>query len=71
MLFRSPHGVAARFPWAVSAIRCLSGGGEPLLVKAWPNTNLLHPLTRIPTIRLSLPPGRHRVVTLVTGEWLG
>lgn len=66
-----PHGVAARFPWAVSAIRCLSGGGEPLLVKAWPNTNLLHPLTRIPNIRLSLPPGRHRVVTLVTGEWLG
>lgn len=60
-------GVAVRAPWGTSAIRCLSGGGEPVLVKAWPNTNLLHPLTRIPTIRLSLPAGTHRFSTLVTG----
>lgn len=60
-------GVAVRAPWGSSAIRCLSGGGKPVLVKAWPNTNLLHPLTRIPTIRLSLPAGNHRFTTLVTG----
>ena len=60
-------GVAVRAPWGTSAIRCLSGGGEPVLVKVWPNTNLLHPLTRIPTIRLSLPAGTHRFATLVTG----
>lgn len=60
-------GVAVRAPWGTSAIRCLSGGGEPVLVKAWPNTNLLHPLTRIPTVRLSLPAGTHRFATLVTG----
>lgn len=60
-------GVAVRTPWGTSAIRCLSGGGEPVLVKAWPNTNLLHPLTRIPAIRLSLPAGTHRFATLVTG----
>lgn len=60
-------GVVVRAPWGTSAIRCLSGGGEPVLVKAWPNTNLLHPLTRIPTIRLSLPAGTHRFATLVTG----
>ena len=63
-----PHGVAVRAPWGTSAIRCLSGGGEPVLVKAWPNTNLFHPLTRIPTIRLSLPAGTHRFTTLVTGS---
>lgn len=60
-------GVAVQTPWGSSAIRCLSGGGAPVLVKAWPNTNLLHPLTRIPTIRLSLPAGTHRFATLVTG----
>lgn len=62
-----PQSVAVRAPWGTSAIRCLSGGGEPVLVKAWPNTNLLHPLTRIPTLRLSLPAGTHRFATLVTG----
>lgn len=61
-------GVAARFPWGTSAIRCEEGGGTPVLVKAWPNTNLLHPLTRIPTIRLRLEAGTHRLVTLVTGS---
>ena len=61
------HGLSARFPWGTSAIRCLSGLGEPVLVAAWPNTNLLHPLTRIPSIRLSLPAGTHRFTTLVTG----
>ena len=62
------HGVTARFPWGVSGIECLSGGGEPLLAGAWPNTNLLAPLTRIPTIRWRLGPGQHRLVTLVTGS---
>lgn len=62
------HGVAARFPWGVSAIRCEEGGGQPLLVAPWPNTNLFFPLTRIPSIRWSLEPGAHRLVTWVTGD---
>ena len=62
------HGVTARFPWGVSSICCEEGGGEPLLVSPWPNTNLLCPLTRIPTIRWRLGPGTHRLVTWVTGE---
>ena len=62
------HGVAARFPWGISAIRCEEGGGEPLLVSPWPNTNLLSPLTRIPSIRWRLEPGEHRLVTWVTGD---
>ena len=64
----TPDGVTARFPWGVSGIRCEEGGGTPVLVKAWPNTNLLHPLTRIPTIRLRLEAGTHRLVTWVTGS---
>lgn len=61
------RGVAARFPWGLSAITCEEGQCEPLLVKAYPNTNLLHPLTRIPTLRFRLEAGTHRVVTVVTG----
>lgn len=64
----SEHGVAARFPWGVSAIRSVEGGGEPLLVKAFPNTNVLSPLTRIPTLRFRLGAGTHRIVTVVTGD---
>ena len=62
------HGLTARFPWGVSAIRCEEGGGEPLLVSPWPNTNLLAPLTCIPSIRWRLEPGEHRLVTWVTGD---
>lgn len=62
------HGVAARFPWGASAICCETGGGEPLLVAPWPNTNLLHPLTRIPAIRWRLEPGAHRLATWATGN---
>lgn len=61
-------GVTARFPWGTSGIRCEQGDAVPLLVKAWPNTNLLHPLTCIPTLRFHLEPGKHRLVTLVTGR---
>ncbi|MCI8697948.1 MAG: DUF2264 domain-containing protein [Oscillospiraceae bacterium] len=62
------HGVAARCPWGISAIRCEEGGGQPLLVTPWPNTNLLSPLTRIPAIRWRLEPGEHRLATWVTGD---
>ena len=68
MVAWEPHGVAARFPWGVSAIRCEEGGGEPLLAVPWPNTNLLSPLTRIPSLRWRLAPGEHRLVTWVTGD---
>ena len=55
-------------PLGVSAIRCEEGGGEPLVAVPWPNTNLLHPLTRIPSIRWRLEPGEHHLVTWVTGD---
>jgi len=62
------HAVTARFPWGTSGIRCEQGEGTPVLVKAWPNTNLLHPLTRIPTICFRLKAGVHRLTTVVTGS---
>lgn len=60
--------VTARFPWETRGICCEQGGGTPLLVSAWPNTNLLHPVTRISTIRFHLEPGTHWLVTVVTGS---
>lgn len=68
MVAWEPHGVTARFPWGVSGIRSEHSGGEPVLVSAWPNTNLVSPLTRIPAIRWRLEPGEHRLATLVTGD---
>ena len=65
------EGVTARFPWGVSGIRCEKGGGRPVLVSPWPNTNLLAPFTRIPIIRWRLEPGTHRLTTLVTGSLPG
>lgn len=44
------------------------GGGTPQLVKAWPNANLLHPVTHIPTIRFYLEPGTHRLAAVGTGS---
>ncbi len=67
----SGEGVTARFPWGVSGIRCEKGGGRPVLVSPWPNTNLLAPFTRIPIIRWRLEPGTHRLTTLVTGSLPG
>jgi len=67
----SGEGVTARFPWGVSGIRSEKGGGRPVLVSPWPNTNLLAPFTRIPIIRWRLEPGTHRLTTLVTGSLPG
>lgn len=68
MVTLTDRAVAARFPWGTSAIHCEAGRCEPLLVKAYPNTNLLFPLTRIPTLLFRLEAGTHRIVTVVTGD---
>ena len=64
---QTARGASARSARCESAISCLEGDGESLLIKAFPNTNLLTPLTYIPTLRFHLEPGRHRIVTMVTG----
>lgn len=70
MVTLTDTAATAAFPWGLSSIECLEGKGVPALIKAFPNTNLLHPNTRIPTIRFHLEPGTHRIVTKVTGDCL-
>ena len=68
MVEMGDHSLACRFPWGESAISCGDGLGEPVLVKAFPNTNLLWPLTRIPTLVFRLEAGTHSFTTAVSGH---
>lgn len=58
---------AAYFPWGISRVVSLSGG-TGRIVEAFPNTNLYHPLTVIPTICHRLKPGRHKLITCVMAD---
>jgi hypothetical protein len=54
-------------PWGTSGVVSMTGG-TPEVVRVLANTNLLHPLTVIPTVTQRLEPGIHTVVTLVLGQ---
>jgi hypothetical protein len=58
----------ARLPWGSSGVVTIYGQGQPDLVYANANTNLINPRTVIPTIKGSLKPGRHWLVNAVFGE---
>lgn len=58
---------SASFPWGISKVVSLSGG-KGKMVDAFPNTNLFHPLTVIPTICYRLKPGVHRLITCVMAD---
>lgn len=68
MVEQTADSVTVQAPWGVSGIICRQGGGTPCLVKAFPNTNLLHPITYIPTLCFHLEPGVHELETAVTGH---
>lgn len=68
MVEQASDSVTVRTPWGVSGIACRRGGGTPKLIKAFPNTNLLHPVTCIPTLCFCLEPGVHEIETVVTGH---
>lgn len=68
MVELTAQSVTARFPWGESGIACHDHPCQPALIKVFPNTNLLHPLTRIPTIKLRLEAGTHCFTTRVTGR---
>ncbi|GBF06064.1 hypothetical protein DAERI_070062 [Deinococcus aerius] len=68
------HGVAvdvggalSLFPAGASGIRDLLGARTGEVVRAAPNTNLLHPRTVIPTLRGELAPGEHLLACAVLG----
>ncbi|MBY0147555.1 DUF2264 domain-containing protein [Neobacillus niacini] len=58
----------ARLPWGASGVVTIYGQGQPDLVYANANTNLINPRTVIPTVKGSLKPGRHWLVNAVFGE---
>lgn len=49
-------------PWDKAAAVNLEGGGTAKLVRAFPNTSLMYPLTVIPTIYYRLKPGQYCLV---------
>jgi hypothetical protein len=58
----------ARLPWGSSGVVTIYGQGQPDLVYANANTNLINPRTVIPTVKGSLKPGRRWLVNAVFGE---
>lgn len=51
-----------------SGILNVVGDRRPILVEAWPNTNIINPRTIIPMLRGRVEPGEHCLVCAVLGE---
>ena len=51
-------------------VLCEEGGGEGVILEAWPNTSLYSPNTVIPAVRYAIPSGRVALQTLVTSRSL-
>jgi hypothetical protein len=67
--WRCKGGTAlAEYPGGVSLICDLAGSRRGLVVRAAPNTNLLHPRTVIPTLSGSHAPGEHWLACAVLGR---
>lgn len=49
-------------------VRCETGGGEGIVLEAWPNTNLYSPNTVIPAVRYTIPVGKVMLETKVTSR---
>lgn len=77
MVHWEENGVFCKFPWGISGIADLKDETvenlqtvirQPRLIQAFPNTNLLHNLTVIPTLCATLEPGEHVLVSCVYGD---
>lgn len=66
MVEYTENGLFCNFPWGCSGILSVTNR-EPRLVQAFPNTNILHNLTVIPTLFIRLEAGRHCVAGAVYG----
>ncbi|MCM1134407.1 MAG: DUF2264 domain-containing protein [Clostridium sp.] len=65
---RKGNALAADFPWGCSCIVSETGQDAELVVP-FSNTNVLHNLTVIPTVKASLEPGRHLLVTSAAADF--
>lgn len=54
--------------WGFSGAVSLDGTGEAELIPAFPNTNLMHSITLIPTIRYSVCSGHNRLMSFFYGS---
>lgn len=75
MMMEGEGSVFAVPPWGVSGIASLTGG-IPVLIRCFPNTNLLYNLTILPMIKSRLSPGSHSLISCIyaskkvdLGEW--
>lgn len=60
--------LAAAFPWGCSCIVSETGQNTELVIP-FSNTNVLHNLTVIPTVKALLEPGKHLIVTSVAADF--
>ena len=54
--------------YSACKVSIISGKGKGEVIVADPNTNLLHPMTRIPAICYQIGKGKNEIVTEVTAE---
>lgn len=50
-------------------VKAVQGDGKGEIIIADPNTNLLHPMTRIPAVRYKIHKGRNEIVTEIRAEY--
>ncbi|MDF2908570.1 MAG: hypothetical protein K0R34_3891, partial [Herbinix sp.] len=55
--------------YSMCCVTTLCGTGEGTVIVADPNTNLLHPMTRIPAICYQLAKGKNEIVTEVKAQY--
>ena len=61
------NGAVLRYPWGVSGIMDIKGGRRSEIIRAEPNTNLIHSRTWIPTLQGSLEKGSSLNICAVLG----
>ncbi|WP_028549725.1 DUF2264 domain-containing protein [Paenibacillus sp. UNC451MF] len=62
------HAIRASNDLGSAGVQLLYGTGTVDLITPHSNTNLMHPRTVIPTVKMSIKPGSHWLVTAVYGE---
>lgn len=67
MLYGSNSARVENF-YSFCDVFCVSGGGEGEIIVADPNTNLLHPMTRIPALRYQIHKGKNELITEIRAE---
>ncbi len=67
-ILREGAGILGHASWGTSGILSLSGWESAEAVYASPDTNLMYQRTVIPTLRASLEPGEHTLVSAVLGS---